>query len=48
MNKVGNLKIRDILIYLKFNKESMDNFLTHENEDNFHFNFFYKKNLKPV
>ena len=48
MNKVGKfVKIQKGYsnLFLKFNKESMDNFLTHENEDNFHFNFFYKKNL---
>ena len=47
-NKLGkfiNIEKRYSNLFLKFNKESMDNFLTHENEDNFHFNFFYKKNL---
>jgi hypothetical protein len=48
VKKIGNfIKINkhNSNLFVKFNKKTSDNFPTHENEDNFHFNYFHKKNL---
>jgi hypothetical protein len=39
------LRHKNFSLYLKFKDSGNSKYLNHQHEDNFHFNFFYKKNL---